>query len=76
ELRRATPEEKREQIDNVLDLQARCEGQCAASLARLREVALGGGNVFEQMMETARYASLGQISRTLYEVGGQYRRNM
>ncbi len=76
ELRRATPEEKQEQIDNVLELQKRCEGTCDASLAKLKEVALSGGNIFEQMMETARHASLGQISRALYEVGGQYRRNM
>jgi methylmalonyl-CoA mutase len=37
---------------------------------------MDGGNIFTQMMETARYASLGQISKALYEVGGQYRRNM
>jgi methylmalonyl-CoA mutase len=76
ELRRATPEEKQEQIDNVLELQRRCADPCASSLAKLRQVALGGGNIFAQMMETARVASIGQISRALYEVGGQYRRNM
>jgi len=76
ELRRATLEEKAEQIAGVRALQQRDPAATAASLARLKEVALGGGNVFAQLMETARVASLGQISQALYEVGGQYRRNM
>ena len=41
-----------------------------------RVVALEGGNIFEELMNTVRYASLGQITRTLYAVGGQYRRSM
>ncbi|MBW2278334.1 MAG: methylmalonyl-CoA mutase, partial [Deltaproteobacteria bacterium] len=75
-LRRATEEEKHEQIDDVHDLQTRNAKQIEETLEKLRQVVLDGGNVFAQMMETARYASLGQISRALYEVGGQYRRNM
>jgi methylmalonyl-CoA mutase len=39
-------------------------------------VAVSGGNIFAELMETTRVASLGQISRALYEVGGKYRRNM
>jgi methylmalonyl-CoA mutase len=76
ELRRATPEEKAEQIANVQALQERNAEVIRESLAALKAVALAGGNIFEQMMETARHASLGQIAQALYEVGGQYRRNM
>ena len=46
------------------------------ALARLQSVARSGGNVFEELMETVKVASLGQISNALFEVGGQYRRNM
>jgi methylmalonyl-CoA mutase len=47
-----------------------------AALARLREVALARENVFDALLEAVKVASLGQISATLYEVGGEYRRNM
>jgi methylmalonyl-CoA mutase len=47
-----------------------------AALARLQQVAATGGNVFAELMESVKVASLGQISHALYEVGGQYRRNM
>ncbi|MDD5308362.1 MAG: methylmalonyl-CoA mutase family protein [Deltaproteobacteria bacterium] len=76
ELRRATPEEKQGQISNLEDFKRRNAARCEESLKKLKDVALKGGNIFAQMMETARYASLGQISRALYEVGGQYRRSM
>jgi isobutyryl-CoA mutase len=45
-------------------------------LKRLQETALHNGNIFEALIETAKYCSLGQITGALYEVGGQYRRNM
>jgi len=45
-------------------------------LKRLKEAAVSGGNIFAELMETVQVASLGQITRALYEVGGQYRRNM
>jgi isobutyryl-CoA mutase len=45
-------------------------------LKRLQEVALRNGNLFEELMETVKYCSLGQITKALFEVGGQYRRNM
>ncbi len=76
ELRRATTEEKDGQITNVRGLQNENAAKIEESLAKLKKVAMDGGNIFTQMMETARYASLGQISKALYEVGGQYRRNM
>ena len=47
-----------------------------AALARLQQVAASGGNVFAELMECVKVCSLGQISRALYQVGGQYRRNM
>ena len=76
QLRRATEEEKQRQIANLRDLQNRNRDKTEETLAKLKKVAVEGGNIFAQMMETARYASLGQISQALYEVGGQYRRNM
>jgi len=45
-------------------------------IKRLQEVARLGGNVFEELMETVKVASLGQITDALFNVGGQYRRNM
>ena len=45
-------------------------------LKKLKEVAVSGGNIFAELMETVKVASLGQITNALYEVGGQYRRNM
>ena len=47
-----------------------------AAIAQLQEVARQGGNVFEELMETVKVASLGQITDALFNVGGQYRRNM
>ncbi len=56
--------------------QARNADRAPAALARLRQAASGGGNVFAQLMESVKTCSLGQISHALYEVGGRYRRNM
>ncbi len=76
ELARATPEEKREQIDNLRAFQKRNEAEAPEALARLKNVSLTGSNIFSELMEAVRVASLGQITHTLYEVGGQYRRAM
>jgi len=75
-LSRSTSEEKQDQIDNLRSFQKRNAAKAGESLKKLQQVAREGGNIFEQMMETARYASLGQITGALYEVGGKYRRNM
>ena len=48
----------------------------AAALARLQQAAIDNANVFEQLMDAVRVCSLGQITNALFEVGGQYRRNM
>ncbi|MCC7383682.1 MAG: cobalamin-dependent protein [Deltaproteobacteria bacterium] len=75
ELRRASPEEKETCIRRLRAFQARHRSDAAPALARLEEVALSGGNVFAELMQAVNVASLGQITRALYAVGGQYRRN-
>ena len=76
ELARATKEEKEWQIHNLRAFQEAHKEHTTAALSRLKEAAVSGGNIFAELMETVKVASLGQISRALYEVGGQYRRNM
>ena len=76
ELRRSTDAEKTAQIVALRDFQRRHEAEAPAALDRLRRVALDGGNLFAELMNTVRVASLGQISRALYEVGGEYRRSL
>ncbi|WP_071461016.1 fused isobutyryl-CoA mutase/GTPase IcmF [Bacillus massilinigeriensis] len=76
EIARATQEEKETQIRNLEAFKGRNEDKSAEAIARLKEAAVTGGNIFAELMETVRYASLGQITSALYEVGGQYRRNM
>ena len=76
QLARSTEEEKQVQIRRLGEFQA-CHKQAApAALQSLQQVALAGGNVFAELMNTVRVASLGQITQALFEVGGQYRRNM
>ena len=74
EIARATKEEKESQIAKLRAFQERNPSDEA--LERLKHVAKTGGNIFEELMETVKVASLGQITSALYEVGGQYRRNM
>ncbi len=76
EVARASKEEKQQQIKNLHDFQDRNADKSEEALNRLKEVAASNGNVFEELMETVKVASLGQITNALYEVGGQYRRNM
>jgi isobutyryl-CoA mutase len=76
ELARATKEEKELQIQNLREFQERNKDQIAKALQKLKQSAVNNGNIFEELMETVKVASLGQITRALYEVGGQYRRNM
>ncbi|WP_085994016.1 fused isobutyryl-CoA mutase/GTPase IcmF [Oceanobacillus senegalensis] len=76
ELARATKEEKEHQIQELRKFQEKHKAFTGEALKRLKEVAASGGNIFEELMETVKVASLGQITRALYEVGGQYRRNM
>jgi len=76
ELIRSTEEEKQDQVAAVRAFQTRHAPRSPAALAALQQAAAGGGNVFAQLMECVKVGSLGQISRALYQVGGQYRRNM
>lgn len=76
ELARSTTEEKETQIRNLHEFWSRNKNECPNALQRLKETALNNGNIFEELMETVKVASLGQITAALYEVGGQYRRNM
>jgi methylmalonyl-CoA mutase len=76
ELARATEEEKQSQLKRLTDFKQRHAKEAPAALARLQNVALSGGNIFAELMDTVRTCSLGQISQALYDVGGKYRRNM
>jgi methylmalonyl-CoA mutase len=76
ELARATEDEKAGQLRQLRAFQARHEAEAPAALTRLKQVALSGGNIFAELMETVRCCSLGQITQALFEVGGKYRRNM
>ncbi len=73
---RASEEEQQGQVDAVRAFQALHAAESAEALVRLQQVAASGGNVFAELLETVRTCSLGQITHALYEVGGQYRRNM
>ncbi|MBD0380214.1 fused isobutyryl-CoA mutase/GTPase IcmF [Paenibacillus sedimenti] len=75
-LARATPQEKEQQIKNLVEFHTKNQAEAPPALAKLQLAALEGGNIFAELMETVKVASLGQITHALYEVGGQYRRNM
>lgn len=76
ELSRASEAEKTDQINRLLAFQEKNKAKSAECLKRLRDTALTGGNIFEQLLTAVRYCSLGEITSVLYEVGGRYRRNM
>ena len=73
---RSTEEEKQAQVNGVRTFQARHAQRSGEALAQLQHAAASGGNVFAELMESVKSCSLGQISNALYQVGGQYRRNM
>jgi isobutyryl-CoA mutase len=76
ELARSTDEEKQGQLRRLHEFQARNAAPAPAMLERLRQAVIDNRNVFEVLMEAVRFCSLGQITNALFEVGGQYRRNM
>ena len=76
ELRRATVAEKAGQIEALRRFQEKGSAEAGDALRRLEQVALSGGNIFAELMNTVRVASLGQVTHALYEVGGRYRRSM
>jgi methylmalonyl-CoA mutase len=76
ELARSTEEEKQSQLKRLREFQARNADAAPAMLARLQRAVIENRNVFEVLMDAVRVCSLGQITKALFEVGGQYRRNM
>lgn len=76
EVIRSTREEKELQIHNLQAFWKRNENKSEENLKQLKEAAINNENIFMQLMETVKYCSLGQITHALYDVGGQYRRNM
>ena len=76
EVIRSTKKEKDLQIKNVKEFHEMHKDKSDEMLKRLQNVAVNNGNLFAELMETVKYCSLGQITHALYEVGGQYRRNM
>jgi methylmalonyl-CoA mutase len=76
EVIRATEEEKQFQITTLNAFHKRNQGSASKMLKELQKAAINGENIFEKLMEVCKVCSLGQISNALYQVGGQYRRNM
>ena len=76
EVIRATEDEKQFQINTLQSLNKRYDTEAKQILSEIQQVALQNGNVFEALMEASKVCSLGQITNALFEVGGQYRRNM
>ena len=76
ELARSTDEEKQRQIEHLSDFHAQHADASAAALDSVRKAAIGGENIFAELMQAVRVCSLGELSDVLYEAGGQYRRNM
>lgn len=76
EVIRATEEEKEYQINTLTKLHHVYEDRAQDQLKRIQEAAIKNENMFEELMEATKYCSLGQITEALFEVGGQYRRNM
>jgi isobutyryl-CoA mutase len=76
EVIRATEEEKEYQIEMLRNLYAYQETKTPEAIKRIQRAAINNNNIFEELMESTKICSLGQITKALFEVGGQYRRNM
>jgi methylmalonyl-CoA mutase len=76
ELMRSSDEEKDQQVTNVTEFREFHRAEAEKQLVELQRVARERSNTFEALMEAAKSCSLGSISHALYEVGGEYRRNM
>ncbi len=76
ELIRSSDEEKRSQLKRLRDFQARNRAECGPMLKRLQQAVIDNENVFAVLVDAVRVCSLGQITHALFEVGGEYRRNM
>jgi len=76
ELARSTDDEKQSQLKRLADFHALHANESPAMLKTLQQAVIENKNVFEVLMDAVRVCSLGQITNALFEVGGQYRRNM
>ena len=76
EVIRATEEEKQQQIDTLSSVHERNSEAIVEELKAVRSAAINNQNIFERLMEATKVCSLGQITNALFDVGGQYRRNM
>lgn len=76
EVIRASKEEKEFAISSLQEFKKRNKQQAEKALTELKKAALSGNNIFETMMESAKYCTLGEMTHALYKVGGEYRRNM
>ena len=76
EVIRATEEEKQFQINTLKNLHKTFEDKAEDALTKVKEAAINNQNMFNELMEATKVCSLGQITFALFEVGGQYRRNM
>jgi methylmalonyl-CoA mutase len=76
DLARGTEEEKRSQLRRLAEFHERHRADAPEALERLRRTATEGGNLFEALMDAVRCCSLGEITQTLFDVGGRYRRNI
>ena len=76
EVIRATEEEKEYQISMLTNLHRAQQEAASNGIVKVQEAAVLNKNIFEELMETCKVASLGQVTNALFEVGGQYRRNM
>lgn len=76
ELARSSDDEKQSQLSRLAEFQRSHAAEAPAMLERLRQAVIDNGNVFAVLMDAVRVCSLGQITHALFEVGGQYRRNM
>ena len=76
ELARSSEEEKQSQLRRLREFQERNRKDSGPMLARLKQAAIHNENLFAVLVDAVRYCSLGQITTALFDVGGQYRRNM
>jgi methylmalonyl-CoA mutase len=76
ELARSTDAEKQSQISRLREFKANHEDTRAAALEAVRIAAIGNSNIFAELVNAVHHCSLGEITQALFEVGGQYRRNM
>ncbi len=76
EVIRAEPSEKEGQLEQVKRIHTRFEAESSEAITAVKQAAVAGENVFETLLESAKFCTLGQLSDALFEVGGAYRRNM